>query len=870
MRWRWSPPDRAAAGIARLLLAEPGTAAGAVRRTFPLAEFQEEAVRRARAIMGRRGGVIVADEVGLGKTYVGVALIEEALREGERVALVVPASVRPAWTRLIRRLRTGPGGDLYVTSHTRLSRGTHDADRLSGATLVVVDEAHAFRNPGTRRYRALAARRPGSRLLLLSATPVNNSVKDLYHLIRQFAADDGFLDVGVASLRGAFIEPDRSDGLEGAARVAPEVVVRRTRAEVREPSGRRGRSRPHGRAATARDEAPAAAAPALRFPRRAATRVIGYDDPRVPELVAGIAGLELVPYALPARGPRPAGHPAAAGGTEALLRLGLLKRLESGGAALGGSLRRLRAFLLLVIDAAERGFVLTPADRPGAAAAGDRDSVQLLLQEVALAPAHPGVDLGALAASARRDADAIARMLRRLRQGDPKLDALVAWAAARPRGQKAVIFTEFRDTAAALWRALLPLGGVGRVDGGGAWLGARRGGRRAVVERFAPVSSGCAEPPARERVDLLVATDVLSEGLNLQDACVVVSYDLPWNPVRLLQRVGRIDRLGSVHDFIRPILFVPDSGLDDVLRLTRTLTSKLGGIAATVEAEDAGELLARLGGDRRADPVNALRGELGASPWERLRAALREIGSTGTPPRPGAAPDVATPLLGAAATVHDPRAGAAWLVLARAGDARPRLLLVRPRGSVRDAGADGAEALRALLSDHSKPPASALRIALEREAAIATARAVRYLGSAQASAPAPPKVGARDPAARAGRAVRRALAESGPEPEPGLLRRADAALAALARPLDLPTRARIERLRVLSRARSAGARDSTLEALLEALEGALGALPERDGDGPCGKRPAGVIPTSLAALRIPCPAPSADPPPAVDGRGRRD
>jgi hypothetical protein len=99
-----------------------------------------------------------------------------------------------------------------------------------------------------------------------------------------------------------------------------------------------------------------------------------------------------------------------------------------------------------------------------------------------------------------------------------------------------------------------------------------------VIERFAPRSNGLPPPPARERVDTLIATDVLSEGLNLQDASTVVSYDLPWNPVRLMQRIGRIDRLGAVHDVVQLHHFLPARHLDRLLGLMARLHTKVSTI----------------------------------------------------------------------------------------------------------------------------------------------------------------------------------------------------------------------------------------------------------------------------------------------------
>ncbi|MBW3553863.1 MAG: DEAD/DEAH box helicase, partial [Gemmatimonadetes bacterium] len=718
MDWRWRPAAEVATRIARLLLAETDDATSATR-AFPLAGFQEEAVARARRILARRGGVIIADDVGLGKTYVALALIEEALRRGDAVTLVVPASLRGAWAPLVRRI-AGPdrsSSGVYVTTHARLSRGSHDSARLAGAGLVVVDEAHAFRNPATRRYRALAARGPGSRLALITATPVNNGPADLHALVRQFARDDAFADVGVVSLRASLLEAGEGSPAGEAARIAREVVVRRTRADIRERAG----------------EAPAG----FRFPRRAATAIARYDDSAVPALVSAIGRLELAPYALDLRG-------RAAAGPDALIRLGLLKRLESGRPAVGASLRRLRSLLSTFADAADRGRLMRPADRP--AGLDDGDAMQLSLEEVLLEAAPPGTDLAALAASARRDLNAIGGMLRGLRGADPKLEAIRGWVGALEPGEKVVIFSEFRDTAAALWRALAPTGRVGRVDGGGAWLGARRAGRRAVVERFAPLSSGVAPPPARERVDILIATDVLSEGLNLQDAAIVVSYDLPWNPVRLLQRIGRIDRLGSTHDIVHPVLFVPGAGLDDVLRLTRRLRRKLGGIAATVGAGDAGELLSRLGGTVTGDPLEGLVADPG-DPWERLRVRLRE---TDMPDEPGGADGAAGPSTGGCAVVGlllQDSPTPPWLILARVRGDPPTLFVVEQGEEAREAGPEAAAALEVALSDATPPPGGAPRLDAERGLQAATRAVAAAVRTRAAAAQAPPRLEHRGPAA---------------------------------------------------------------------------------------------------------------------------
>ncbi|HUF36717.1 MAG TPA: C-terminal helicase domain-containing protein, partial [Gemmatimonadales bacterium] len=471
--------------------------------------------------------------------------------------------------------------------------------------------------------------------------------------------------------------------------------------------------------------------------------------------------------------------------------------------------------------------------------------------------AAPAVDLERLATSARRDAVAVRRMLETIRNADPKLASLQAWLDGRPAGRKTVVFTEFRDTARSLWRALTPTHRVGRVDGTGAWLGARPAGRRSVVERFAPLSSGARPPPDRERVDLLIATDVLSEGLNLQDADTVVSYDLPWNPVRLLQRIGRVDRLGSPHEVVHPVLFVPGAGLDDVLRLTRSLRSKLGGIAETLGAGDAVDLLAHLGG---ADPSRALDGLAPADPWERLRGAAARLEGTGG--------DRVTPAIGAVRPDRSAPETMLWLILASPADGAPALLEVRDDDEVRDAGADAAAGLeRALGETRRAEPAGDRRAELERRATAAARLVRRHFEARACAGRAPARMECNGPATRIAVRLRRAIRELGPEPDTVLLDRADLALERLARPLDLPATNALVRLVAGSRGGRARMETPPLRDLISELDEILpGGGGAAEGEGRSAVADGGTMDAPvevLAAIRIPVRQPAAP----VDGGG---
>jgi hypothetical protein len=522
-----------------------------------LEPFQAHALDRLRDVIERRGGAILADSVGLGKTHVAGALIRAAVAAGDTALVAAPAQLRAHWTRHLRGLPR-----CRWISHTALSRG---ARRIASAELVVVDEAHAFRNPQARRYAALALLCADARVLLVTATPVNNSLLDFYHLVRLFAARDLFADIGVPDLLAAVESAMHGSAGTELRRVADAVMIRRTRSAI---IGSLGHLRPVRAPGFRTEPQPSTR---LRFPACAPIEVVRYDLATArPEL------LDRVQRVIPAL-TFPAHCLDDDVAPRELMRLGLLKRLESSTWAMHASVRRHIRLLTHFLSAAQDGLLFDP--RRDLVQDGDVDgAVQLSLAALALRPWPRSLDRARLIAAADRDLCALrelATVLSRASDGgeEPKLrrlgDVLDACAG------KVLLFTEYQETARGLWRALAARPGIALVHGSDARLGRARAGRRTVVERFAPIANHARVPSTVETVRLLIATDVLAEGMNLQDAAVMISYDLPWNPVRLAQRIGRIDRLGSPHATIRAVAFAPDRGVDELLGLMKRIRRKL-------------------------------------------------------------------------------------------------------------------------------------------------------------------------------------------------------------------------------------------------------------------------------------------------------
>jgi hypothetical protein len=263
-----------------------------------------------------------------------------------------------------------------------------------------------------------------------------------------------------------------------------------------------------------------------------------------------------------------------------LLRFALLKRFESSKHAISSTLNRQIRFYQQLQHALANQSMLSPSlfrslYKPS------EDSVQLVLDDVALEPFAPTRDT---VASVEQELRTLTELLMRLRDcEDNKLRHLAALLRER-NGRKTVVFTEFRDTANSLWRSLRNRLPVGLIDGTGAWIGQCAATRQEVVERFAPVANR-ATVHAREAIQVLIATDVMAEGMNLQDADAVISYDLPWNPVKLIQRAGRVDRIGASHDVVKIFNFIPDREFDAFLGLARTIRSKLVNVRSVIGLE---------------------------------------------------------------------------------------------------------------------------------------------------------------------------------------------------------------------------------------------------------------------------------------------
>lgn len=547
------------ATIARMVLGrDAGTALGEVT----LYDHQREAVARVRQMLERHGGALLADDVGLGKTFSALALAD-----GQESSVVIgPAALRDAWVTAALRAHVA----IRFLSFESLGRsGSADLQ----PTFVIVDEAHHLRSPGTRRFAAASTLCQRARVLLLTATPVHNRLADLRQILSLFLGERAF-------------------GLQ--AEELAQFVVRRVEIDA--------------------DLARGFALPAVRAPQWIHT---ASDVDCLERIVA------LTPPVPPSDG-RDGG---------ALLTYSIVRQWASSRAALRATLIRQMARSRAMEDTLRAGRL---PSRDELSAWRYADGAQQLSFPELLPESNPS-NVAELLGQVRRHAadvrDLLAHLTNVADPDDARVSALTGVLDSH-NGERVIAFAEFAETVRAFYHRMRHTARVAMLTHGGGRVAGGLLTRREVLSRFG--SGASARETPSDRIDVLITTDVLSEGVNLQDASVVVHLDLPWNPARLAQRVGRLRRPGAARGTISVYAFAPPAPAERLLQLEHRLRQKVGVAARSVGV--AGAILPGF------LPVSE--DEATAAREERIDATLRRWARDGTPTD-------ATPAMTSARSSHD-------------------------------------------------------------------------------------------------------------------------------------------------------------------------------------------------------------------------
>ena len=423
-------------------------------------------------------------------------------RESKRRVIVAPAALLSMWETALQKTETGAD----ILTFETLSR--IDADDYRGrlqnsrrSDFVIVDEAHHVRNPRTNRYFALEQLVRGAKVLLLSATPIHNRREDLVALLSLFLG---------------------SRARTMTARELAQCVVRREQSQVK-------RSIP---------------IPVL-LPT---TSHEVSDDP------AFVEALMNLPPPVPVRD---------GGIASALVGRGLVHQWASSEAALREALRRRIARATALRVSLEAGAY--PTLRELETWVYDDGALQLGFAELLSAPVTShrelleGVRAHLTGLQAFQTRFASASLI------DQKRFEIVETIRAAKTRSRTVAFAQYAETAAMLYRRLVHTGHVALLTSHGARVAGGSLRRKDAIARFAPVATESRRPPESEAIRLLLTTDLLSEGVNLQDADTVIHLDIPWTAARMEQRVGRLARLGSSHAEVHVHVIRPPASAAKVL-----------------------------------------------------------------------------------------------------------------------------------------------------------------------------------------------------------------------------------------------------------------------------------------------------------------
>lgn len=547
---------------------------------FKRLEYQEQAVLNAKKILDEYGGVFISDVVGLGKTYMAAMLADQL--DGRTLVLAPPVLLDEenpgSWPNVFRDFRVAAKFESLGKLDAIIKRGTEHYKN------IIVDEAHRFRTETNVTYEKLAQVCRGKRVILVTATPFNNSPKDILSQIKLFQNSKKSTIPGTpdlerffAKLEGRLKGLDRQRDLDKFLQVTREnareirdkalkyLMVRRTRKEIESffPDDLKKQGLKF---------------PEVIDPEPAYYELDDNEDKVFSETINLIARKFKYTRYMPLlyyKGDVEQPEMLAQQNLGRFMKILLVKRLESSFFAFRNTIDRFVASYEMFIDQLDKGSVYISKEYAHQIfemlGSGDEEGVLDLIEE-GKAEKFDAKDFKKELGS---DLDSDLKILRRIRElwqtvnRDPKLLKFIDMLTRSKvlKESKLIVFTESKETADYLSKNLTQQFGDIILNYTGSSSAVTR---EKVIQNF---DAKARHPKNNYRI--LVATEVLSEGVNLHRANVVINYDLPWNPTRLMQRVGRINRVDTKFDKIYTYNFFPTKQSNDQIKLKEAAEAKI-------------------------------------------------------------------------------------------------------------------------------------------------------------------------------------------------------------------------------------------------------------------------------------------------------
>jgi ERCC4-related helicase len=606
-----------------------------------LYKFQRDGVLGAIDKLEKYNGCIIADSVGLGKTFEALAVIKYYELRNDRVLVLSPKKLRENWTIYTvndkRNILSADRFNYDVLNHTDLTRSSGKSGEINLETLnwgnydlIVIDESHNFRNNNLRKEGATRYSRlmndviksgVKTKVLMLSATPVNSRMNDLKNQVSFIAEgiDDAFSEQSIASieqtLKKAQTRFNQWLGLDEQERKV-EVLLERMNFDYFKLLDLLTIARSRKHIEKYYDIAEIGAFPERLKPLNIKADIDGDGDfPPLKDINQSIRKLHLSAYAplkyvrMEKREEYSRKYDMKVGNGSSvfkqvdreqslihLIRINLLKRMESSINSFALTLSKLLRevdYLIDKIDSHEGDTIEEVSIEDIEIEDQDFESyligrkVKVLIQDI---------DAIRWKQDLEEDRQRLATMLNEASLIEPSRDAKLQLLKdiishkcqhpVNPDNKKLLVFTAFADTANYLYENLAQWAQTEHnlhaalVTGTGTnktTLSGINKDLNSILTTFSPVSKERhkIDANATDEIDLLIATDCISEGQNLQDCDYLINYDIHWNPVRIIQRFGRIDRLGSKNDFIQLINFWPNMELDEYINLEARVSGRM-------------------------------------------------------------------------------------------------------------------------------------------------------------------------------------------------------------------------------------------------------------------------------------------------------
>lgn len=612
-----------------------------------LFDFQQNAVKIAARHLNndKRGGAMIGDVVGLGKTITACAIAKiYEMTYASSTLIICPANLQDMWKKYVAK---------YDLKAEIMSMAKPiDADSARYYRLIIVDESHNLRNGG-KRYQNIKQliNHQDSKVLLLTATPYNKDFSDLSNQLRLFLSDDQDLGIRpeeyIRSLGGerqfvqkhsdVFIRSikafEKSPYVEDWNELMKLFLVRRTRSFIKQyftktdaSNNRKYLEFPDGRRSYFPDRLPKA----VKFKTEPGDQ---YSRLYSADMISLMENLQLPRYGLNKYISETHADNASLYEKqlmENLSRAGqrmmgfckstFFKRIDSSGFAFLLTVYRHILRNCVYIYAIENKLSVPIGDEnnlPDDYMEDEDVSTSLFGNEV-----NPAIDATlhipteldhyikkaeeyyniicnknnvawlpstyfkrTLKQQLKKDCETLLQMISFCgdwdQMADQKLNELQKLLESTHKDEKVIVFTQYSDTARYIYNQLRKrgIGAIGIATGS-------TENPTTVVEKFSPVSNEKGNMPQEEQYRILIATDVLSEGQNLQDSHVIVNFDLPWAIIRLIQRAGRVDRIGQSADKIYCYSFFPADGVEAIINLRGRLNARINENANIVGSDE--------------------------------------------------------------------------------------------------------------------------------------------------------------------------------------------------------------------------------------------------------------------------------------------